>query len=850
MMGIAVPHCRAPRQKTDREEDPIMRICKCGWLRRLAVLVLAIALLLSLHITALAEESGYTPTDPYVLVLRDDNVVYRYAQFSKLVPYLRYNGEIESGYSIVFGLENRMTNRSFESLYCVDLPVGDADGDVYYQRLNLSDSTYAAALADKLRGIVLNTYPSITLEELRKTSGIADLTLSEAITGSQLAIWQTAHGNTMQIENFVGFTGGNGGSSDVQAQLDAEGKTYSEGDEEYKAAVKGRIEALYQYLLDRPEQRPSKIVASNASFIERSAPTVTADDQGTYTVSVTTTVKVTLDSGDSLTLSAYLGEGTYCASTALHNGENGYTLTIRNVPAALANGSVTLAIDGEQYGDDVYFIDANGIRGVSQSLIGVLKGTYPVHAEVKTEPDRVLNIVKTDSEGNGLSGLYFDVYYVGSTADYLSGKLGIGARPTETDIATYAKSTRLVGTLVTDANGKASLNLYTTDGVYLVKELPNADVVAAVKPFFVCLPDYSRGDPAYTITAQPKNTVVSDKPTIEKDVTKIGNKSDTYAVGQDHQWIIRTSIPKGMAGGKSYVITDTLDHRLSYQHLDRVELVQFTETDQEGTVVLTLTKDEDYILTKGVATDAENRTVDHFTVSLTAAGMKKVAKAAKEDPTSFELRTWFTAQINQNATMGENIPNQAHIDYTNSVGKTFREDFDQPEVHTGGTQLKKVDASDESKTLSGATFAVYRMATQEEVAADNGKNELPQFRIGETTYKMVQVAFYDNTALSGKKVTTVTTGSDGRAVIYGLAYGEYYLVETQAPDGYRLLPEPTKFAIDATSHLDTNVLTVTNSGGAELPTTGGMGTTALTVLGAVLVCASAVLLVTKRRMRV
>lgn len=848
MMGIAVPHCRAPRQKTDREEDPIMRICKCGWLRRLAVLVLAIALLLSLHITALAEESGYTPTDPYVLVLRDDNVVYRYAQFSKLVPYLRYNGEIESGYSIVFGLEDRVTNQSFESLYCVDLPVGDADGDVYYQRLNLSDSTYAAALADKLRGIVLNTYPSITLEKLRKTSGIADLTLSEAITGSQLAIWQTAHGNTMQIENIVGFTGGNGGSSEVQAKLDAEGKTYSEGDEEYKAAVKGRIETLYQYLLDRPEQSPSKIVASNASFIERSAPTVTADDNGTYTVSVTTTVKVTLDSGDSLMLSAYLGDGTCCASTALYNGQNKYTLTIRNVPAALANGSVTLAIDGEQYGDDVYFIDANGIRGVSQSLIGVLKGTYPVHAEVKTEPDRVLNIEKTDGEGNGLSGLYFDVYYVGSTADYLSGKLGIGTRPTEADIATYAKSTRLVGTLVTDAQGKASLNLYTTDGIYLVKELPNADVEAAVKPFFVCLPDYSRGDPVYTITAFPKNTVVSDKPTIEKDVTEIGNKSDTYAVGQVHQWIIRTSIPKGMAGGKSYVITDTLDHRLNYQHLDRVELVQFTETDQEGNVVLTLTKGEDYTLTEDKTTDKEGRSVDRFTVSLTAVGIRKVAKAA-EDPTSVELRTWFTAQINQNAQMGTEIPNQAHIDYTNSVGKTFREDSDQPEVHTGGTQLKKVDASDKNKTLSGATFAVYRMATQEEVAADKEKNELPQFRIGETTYKMVQVAFYGNAALSGDKVTAVTTDSDGKAVIYGLAYGEYYLVETQAPDGYRLLPQPTKFVIDAASHLDTAVLTVTNSGGAELPTTGGMGTTIFTVLGAVLVCVSAVLLVTKRRMR-
>ena len=41
---------------------------------------------------------------------------------------------------------------------------------------------------------------------------------------------------------------------------------------------------------------------------------------------------------------------------------------------------------------------------------------------------------------------------------------------------------------------------------------------------------------------------------------------------------------------------------------------------------------------------------------------------------------------------------------------------------------------------------------------------------------------------------------------------------------------------------------VTNNKGAELPSTGGMGTTILYIGGSILVLAAAILLVTKRRM--
>lgn len=839
----------------EKKDSTIMNTHHKPTLARLAALALTLTLLLGLCVNVNAEEEGYTPENPYVLVLRNDKTVYRYAQFSKLVPYVKYDGNQKFGFGIVFGLMDETKNRAFESLYCVDFPVDDGDGNVGYQRLNLGDSTYAAALADKLRGIVLNTYPNITVDELANSSGVNGLTRSEAITASQLAIWKTAHGDTIQIVDFVGYIGGNGGTSDIQSELDAEGEAFrlakNSGDVEYQNAVKGRIEALYNYLLSLPEQKPSKIVASNASFVEKHEPIVTANQDGTYSIRVTTKVRVTLDEGDSLTLSAHLDDTAYYASATLEDGEKEYNLTIKNVPAELANGTVYLAIDGNQYGNDVYFIDANGIRGVSQSMIGVLDGTYPVHADIKCEPDRVLNIYKTekvtDDNGNEtrlpLANISFNVYYVGSVEDFRDGKPDIGSKPTDADIANYAKTSNLVGTVTTDEDGRGSLNLHTEDGVYLVKELPNEAVEDASVAFFVSLPDWSRldenGNPTYEITAEPKNTVSSEDVDIEKDVTEIDNKHDTYDVGEDHPWIIRTTIPKTIATGKSYIITDTLDYRLTYKSLDKVELVN---TVTESAEAVLLTGGTDYTVTVGQTTDSDGHTVDAFTVSLTTVGMQKIAKAVGDDHVDYELRTWFTAQINSNAQMGENIPNQAEIVYTNNVGKTFTDTSNQPEVHTGGAQLNKVNANGD--TLAGAEFEVYREATDADLKA--GVSYIT-VTIGETERKLIKVSFYDNAQCAGEKVESVTTGVDGVAYIYGLAYGEYYLVETKAPDGYNKLASPVKFTVGENSHEAEHAVTVVNTTGTVLPSTGGIGTVPFTVMGLLLLAAAAVLLGRKKQ---
>ncbi len=826
-------------------------------MKRFFAILLALTLLLS-ALPIAAEEGAYDPTDSYVLnyytdetgTVSNNNAWY---YFSVYMPSYIYEGNSSTTSYIAFSLrEDGTGDSSLFPVYCTDLGIGLETG-ASYRRLNLEDSTYAGNAAEMLRSIYLHGFPGTTPEAISIASGVKNVTIGEAIAATQAAIWKAAHG---EIADFTDLCYAIDGvwteTMTVKYTESIAEYTNSYATAENLDSIRERINTVYNYLLALDPTPARDVVVSEAAFGDRKITSVAYNTDGTCNITVTATVSAVIDDADDkLTLTAYLADGEYYASTEMKNGEQTYTLTIRNAPAACANATVTLAVDGTQRASDVFLFDAEGYRGASQSLIGELEKTLPVHAEVKVEPDRVLEINhKKDTATNAaLSNISFNVYYVGSVEDYRNGKLNIGASPTDADITKYAKSTKLVGTLTTDETGCASLNFGTEDGVYLVKELPNAAVEGSVA-FFVSLPDWSRldenGNPAYTITASPKNTTVSEEVDIKKDVTEIDKDSDTFAVGEKHTWIIRTFIPKNIGSGKSYVITDTLDRRLNYDAFDRVELIDTTDEAAKPTV---LDQGTHYTVDTRKVT-SEDHEADFFTVSLTAAGMKKIAALVGSDYANYELRTYFTAVINQNAKMGENIPNQAHVKYTNQVGKIFEKDSDQPEVHTGGAQLKKVDAADKSKALSGATFAVYRIATQGEAAADT-EDEFPTYTVenaeGATvTTKLVPVEFYDNATLTGEKVKFFTTGENGLGYIYGLAYGDYYLVETKAPDGYNLLAGPVKFTVDAESHTESRIVTVENTTGAVLPSTGGPGTAAFTVGGTALM-AAAVLLLRRRK---
>lgn len=97
----------------------------------------------------------------------------------------------------------------------------------------------------------------------------------------------------------------------------------------------------------------------------------------------------------------------------------------------------------------------------------------------------------------------------------------------------------------------------------------------------------------------------------------------------------------------------------------------------------------------------------------------------------------------------------------------------------------------------------------------------------------------------------------------GLKAGTYYLMETQAPEGYNGVTTPIKITITKSDTTDVNgwtiskdnqdvtdkIIDIENTTGTILPGTGGMGTVLFTVIGVALVLIVAASFVISRRKR-
>lgn len=233
-------------------------------------------------------------------------------------------------------------------------------------------------------------------------------------------------------------------------------------------------------------------------------------------------------------------------------------------------------------------------------------------------------------------------------------------------------------------------------------------------------------------------------------------------------------------------------------------------------------------------------------------GDSRDAKALFAGKAGQEIVVTYTAFINADAVVGQAIPNKATVDYsTNPDGSgngtsvpsvTNQYDF--------GFKMKKTDGAN---PLAGAQFELRHEA--EGVAI-----ELVQVQDG-----VYRLALADDKT----KVTTVTTGDTGIIEFRGLAAGDYYLVETQAPGGFNKLDKPVKItiadtttngatpswtvkaddAVDAITGGAGNIpeITVVNNKGALLPETGGMGTILFTVVGALAIIGGVVWAVRRKR---
>ena len=801
-------------------------------IKRTAALLLAVCVVLAglgnLAGTAFAAEANGS----YVLHYDDEGQPYLYG--SRYECKHSYN-DPEAGPNSVWTYWNapEIFNLVYEgdngnhsiAAYCTDADTSTISNDnIYYRRLNLEDSTYhVTGAAARLRAVVLHSFPYLSVETVAQNvnqvlgaDAIRQLTQGEVISATQQAIWEITHGEKYNVDqNYVSIRGVSG--------YDRSKFVYPESldacvESEFTAA---NIQQLYQYFLNLPGQAPKANAISELSF-KNVAYNAVREADGTYSVTVTYTVDAMLQDGDNLSLTSVCGEK--ANQDALKTGDGAVTFTglSEKLP-------VILTISGTQTGGDVYLFDAQGDRAASQSMIGYDSSTLPVLAQVTAAPDREINIYKSTSEGENkrpLANIEFEIYPVATMDDIVTGKVQLGEKPTQEQIVSITAADPLV-TLKTDAQGFATYNLTENghpDGVYLVVEKENEAVVCPVEPFFVAVPGTNEDGTGhkYTVTVHPKNTVEVG-PEIRKDVTQIDRDEDTFDVNENHTWIIRSDIPAGIANAVKYVISDSLDYRLTLKN--HFEVKVGLKNDWAGEESVTLIPGTDYTVTTSKAVDGENHEIDAFTVSLTQSGMAAVAQAAPVK-TDYEIRVYFDAVIDSDAQLGVEIPNQAKLQYINETGIIYDAQSDVPKVYTGGTGILKLDSAS-GEALKDASFKIARDATPAEIS----DGESVALTVGDEEKQVVFVTFYTDDALTNP-VQEYTTGEDGKILMYGLAYGTYYILETKAPSGYNLLTEPVTVEIDADSHQEEELVKVYNTK-FLLPETGGIGTGIFTAFGVI-----------------
>lgn len=444
-----------------------------------------------------------------------------------------------------------------------------------------------------------------------------------------------------------------------------------------------------------------------------------------------------------------------------------------------------------------------------------------------------------DSTASGLNGAT-DANINDKANDYVSKLTGNDLVAFATKASNWAQNTangiKVNKTTTVSSNatdGKYTATFTGLDYGYYVVAVQGATVADTNSQYAALVPVHST-----SVDASIKGAL----PTVVKKVN--GESATSAKIGDPLTFTLTSTIPD-MSAYSTYTFNfkDTLSKGLTFNQVDSVKVGDTT-----------LTKDTDYTVSTSEGSDKNTL------LTVTMLNFKNQQTNAGKT-----ITVTYTATLNKDAVVGgHGNTNSATIQYSNnpSTGGTGESEPSKVRVFTYGFTVDKYTGdkyNDAATRLAGAEFTL---------TPKNDSTPISFVRVnaGSATENAVyRVAKADETG-----TTTIITPENGKVDFQGLKNGEYTLTETKAPAGYNKLASAISVKVDGqndgTDTTNANVsikynndngsnydqtasngvIPVQNKSGVVLPSTGGMGTIAFTVIG-VLVIALGVAWTLKRK---
>ena len=471
------------------------------------------------------------------------------------------------------------------------------------------------------------------------------------------------------------------------------------------------------------------------------------------------------------------------------------------------------------------------------------KGTMRITNAIKDQDYKVYKIFDLES----YSGTNYSYKVVSEWEDFFATG-GEGSSYVTLDSDGYIKSFTLTETDAPEFVKKA-LAYATTKSVSVISVTPtktdNADGTQTITYNDVDMGYYlvdssvgslcSLNTTNLTATITEKNSV----PTVEKKVRRQGGSSYDSNINANMGQVLefQTVITVG-DGPQNYILHDVMGEALTY---DPTSLEISHQLAVDG-MFFTLNP-----INYSTPTVTDGHTFDVVFNQTFLDNLKK----------DYKILVKYKATLNEKAVTQYDNVNETWLDYGD--GKTSN--HDKATIKTFRIPVFKYYKPNPRATETPLAGAKFKLSTKSNADLNNDTDFI-KFVYDSTDTTYGSGAY--RKALDSDTTTTIEVESDnqGYATFKGLQAGDYYLYETEAPKGFNKLTKPIQIRIHETGILyfgklgdalqyvaPTLPVKIENKTGTVLPSTGGMGTTMMYIVGVALLIGSGVLLITKKNMK-